>query len=113
MWKFPHFFNPYLNIFLKFFVFTAPVDMNAVVDIRKQIEEVKTQIDLLQTRKNKLTEIFIHNIYVKQYPSRSSGRGRSAVKTCKEYIELVEGALAALQTGDPPIQENLVIKCYP
>ena len=75
--------------------------MGAVTDIRNQIEEVKTQIDFLQTRNYKMTEIFIHLIHVKQYPSSR----RSAVKTCEDYVRLVKGTLTALQTDDHSVQE--------
>ena len=79
--------------------------MNAVMD---QTEEAHKQIDVLQKRKAKVTALIINIIYIKQYPSES------AVKTCNEYIGLIRGALTALQTGNPSVQEETKVEsCSP
>ena len=81
----------------------APDNMNAVSN---QIEEVNKEIDVLLKRKAKVTKLYINIIHKKQYPTESA----LVEKTCEEYINLVRGALAELQTGNPSVQEIADVK---
>ena len=97
--------NPVMNAW-RFFTGHEPQAPGDMKEVTAQINEVQAQIDVLLKRKAKVTKLYINIIHKKQYPTESA----LVEKTCEEYINLVRGALAELQTGNPSVQEIADVK---